>query len=70
MYLLFFDDTKRPLEDKLAGALAAYTARYGRKPGIVLVHPEQIVQRADVLVVTGESQGIPVQRNNFWMGLS
>ena len=70
MYLMWFDDSKRPLDDKIAGALAAYDARYGTRPGIVLVHPEQVIQRADVLVVTGESQGIPVQKNNFWMGRS
>lgn len=70
MYLLWFDDSKRPVEEKIAGALAAYRERYGLPARVVLTHPEQCIQRADVLIVTGESQGIPVQRNNFWCGSS
>lgn len=70
MYLLWFDDSKRTVEEKITGALRLYEERYGQKPGIVLTHPDQCIQRADVLIVTGESQGVPVRLNNFWMGLS
>lgn len=70
MYQCYFDDSRRPIEEKIAGAMAAYEEKYGRKPGIVLTHPEQCIQRADVLVVTGESQGVVVRPNHLWLGLS
>lgn len=36
-YLYFFDDSKKTPAQKLADALAAYVARYGRPPRVVLV---------------------------------
>lgn len=70
MFLMIFDDSKRTVEEKIAGAMRLYRERYSVDARIVLTHPDQCIQRADVLVVTGESQGIPVQRNTFWMGIN
>lgn len=71
MYLHWYDDNpKRSLEEKIAGALAAYREKFGTGATIVLCHPEQCIHRADVLIVSGESQGIPVRLNNFLVSRS
>jgi hypothetical protein len=70
MYMGWYDDTpKKPTDRKVDEALAAYAARFGRTAGVVLVNAADLCQRADVLVVTGESQAVPVQRNTFLVGL-
>lgn len=71
MFLMYFDDNpKRTTEEKIQGAMAAYKARYGVDARMVLCHPEQLIVHPSVLVVTGESQGIPIRMNNFWMGIN
>jgi len=32
MFLCWFDDSKRPIADKLTAAIAAYQKRYGTQP--------------------------------------
>lgn len=71
MYQWYFDDNpKRSLAEKLTGIIRLYTERYGTKPGIILTHPDQAIQRSDCLIVTGDSQGVVVRKDNFLAGLN
>jgi len=44
--LLWFDDGKRPVQEKLRGAAEAYQARFRRKPDTVYVHTSDYAQLA------------------------
>ena len=57
MFWVWMDDSKLPVSDKITRALAAYHGRFGTRPGVVLTHPEQLIIRADVLVLTGSERG-------------
>lgn len=37
-YLGWFDDSKKPIEAKIADAVAAHQARFGTPPNVVLVN--------------------------------
>lgn len=66
MYLGWQDDSRKPVADKIAGAIAAYQERFGYAPTVVLCSaaddPPQSVDG-----VTVQTEGY-VRRNNFWVG--
>lgn len=65
MYLGWFDDTpKKPAQAKIAEACAAYLARFGVRPNVVLVNAADLVA---VEGVTVRAVGY-IRVNNFWIG--
>lgn len=67
---MWFDDSKHPTADKISEALAAYLERFGQSANLVLVNEIDLVQEyPGALVCTGTSQGVPVQRNSFLVGI-
>jgi hypothetical protein len=68
MYFLVYDDRKVPADVRIRRACAYFEERYHKPAGVVLVHPSDLTSLPDVLVCTGESQGIPIRPNNFWVG--
>jgi hypothetical protein len=70
--LAWFDNSKRPVADKIAAALAVYAERFGTPANVVLVSAAEDVSavRAEgFLLATGESQGLVVQRHTFYVGV-
>ena len=66
MYLGWFDDNpKHTHADRIGGAIAAFVARYGTHPTVVLVNEDELVQVAGV-DVRSESY---IRRNNVWVGM-
>ena len=69
--LLWFDDSKIPLADKIRRAAAAYEVKYGRKATRCRVNLSTVGLKADVpekvddikIVIDGR-----VLKNHFWMG--
>jgi hypothetical protein len=71
-FLAWFDNSKRPVADKIAAALAAYAERFQHPANVVLVNAAEDVSgvRAEgFLLATGESQGLVVQRHTFYVGM-
>lgn len=64
MFLMWFDDTKKPPADKIRAAIAAYVARFERQPTAVLCNEAEICAVAGVAV---RSEGY-VRKSNFWIG--
>ncbi len=66
MYLLWMDDnTKKPTEQKIAEAIAAYQARFSAPPNVVLVNEAEEVSVAGVLVRVERY----IRKSNFWIGV-
>ncbi len=64
MYLGWYDDSRRPVEQKIAEAIDAYIDRFKMHPTIVLVNEADLVA-VDGILVRGEDY---IRRNNFWIG--
>ena len=64
MYLMWFDDTKKPTPAKIAEAIAAYRERFGRPPTVVLTSE---ADRVDVEGIEVRSETF-IRPNNFWVG--
>jgi hypothetical protein len=64
VYLLWYDDTKKTAQIKIAEAIGAYTDRFKSKPNVVLVNE---ADRAEVQGMLVRSEGF-IRRNNFWVG--
>ena len=65
MYLGWFDDNpKKTPAEKISEARAAYVARFGTAPNIILVNEADWVEVAGVVIRT---EGY-IRRNNFWVG--
>jgi hypothetical protein len=68
--MLWFDDSKTPLPDKVSQAVTFYQDKFGEKPTHCLVHPETL---------SGEGEGIVagvqvrtarnVMPNHYWIGV-
>lgn len=64
MFLIWYDDSKKPTTDKIAAGIQAYRDRFSTAPACALVN------EADLAVVSGirvESRS-HIPRNNFWLG--
>lgn len=72
MYLVWQDDNpKRPVAEKIRQACEAYREKTGRDATAVLVAEGEDVAGVDAsefLVMTGASQGLPVQKSTFYVG--
>ena len=69
--LLWFDDSKRSLEDKVLRAVARYRRKHGRAPNLCLAHPEAFDGHEPPLAV-GEVEvraDGSILRCHFWIGV-
>ena len=64
MYLMWFDDTKKPTPAKIAEAVAAYRERFKYAPTVVLTSERD---RVDVEGIEVRSEAF-IRPNNFWVG--
>lgn len=62
------DDAKRPLVEKIEGAVAYYQHKYGRMPELCLVNPALVPQKTEV----GSVEVAPLRTilpHYFWLGM-
>ena len=65
LYFVWYDDSpKKLVGDKIEEAIAAYVARFARRPSLVLVNVADHMELPHVLVRTERT----VQPNSFWLG--
>jgi hypothetical protein len=73
--MLWYDDTKRPLDDKIARAAEHYKTKYGLTPTVCFVHPSLLPQHAAKNGATELAAGVQllparnVLVNHFWIGV-
>jgi hypothetical protein len=66
MYLAWFDaNPKKPVAQKIAEAHERYVEKFGRKPLVCLVNPEDVIQESAVELRPLKYIG----RNCFWIGV-
>lgn len=65
--MLWFDDSSKPLNEKVRQAVQYYAAKYGRTPTHCLVNPEtsSSVEEVDEVQVVAASTVMP---DHFWVG--
>ena len=65
--MLWFDDSSKPLNEKVRRAVKYYAAKYGRTPTHCLVNPETTTstEEVDSVQVVAASTVMP---NHFWVG--
>jgi len=65
--MLWFDDSSKPLSEKVRQAVQYYAAKYGRTPTHCLVNPETTskTEEVDSVQVVAASTVMP---NHFWVG--
>lgn len=67
--MLWFDDSARPLHEKVERAADYYAQKYGRLPTLCLVHPNSL-EGAPRLVGGVELRGArTVMPNHLWIGV-
>lgn len=67
--MLWFDDSARPLQEKVQRAADYYAQKYGRAPTLCLVHPSSL-QGGPRLVAGVEIRGArTVMPNHLWIGI-
>lgn len=65
MYLGWFDDSKRPVSEKIDEAIERFVAKFGRKPNVCLVNTAVVVSHPSLTVRAVDY----VRPNNFWVGV-
>lgn len=65
--LLWYDDSDRPLAEKVALACARYQRKYGEVPNTCCVHPSALERPFDVGSVTVEPRPT-ILRYHLWIG--
>jgi hypothetical protein len=65
--MLWFDDSSKPLSEKVRQAVQYYAAKYGRTPTHCLVNPEttSTTEEVDNVQVVAATTVMP---NHFWVG--
>ena len=63
--MMWFDNSKRSLPEKLQSAVQYYETKYGRKPTLAFVHPKDY-QECDFILVQSSKSVLP---NHIWMGV-
>lgn len=67
--LLWFDDSKLPLGDKITKAKAYFIKKYDRVPNLCLVHPSMLTEtRLDIPGLTVKPYR-PVLPGHLWIGI-
>jgi hypothetical protein len=64
LFLVWYDDTKTPVADKIRAASAAYVERFRTRPSLVLVNVVDHIELEGVQVRHERT----VQPNTFWVG--
>lgn len=64
-YMIWFDDSKRTTEQKIAAGVVRYVERYDTHPNTVITNPTEVVEVAGVQV-RGE---LRIRPNNFHIGI-
>lgn len=69
MYSGWFDDSRKPVANKIQDAIDAYVERFGYRPVVVLVSAADAqaagVERVDGVPIRAEGY---IRPNNFWPG--
>lgn len=66
MYIMWYDDSKRPVEQKILDAMEAYQDRYGIRPNVVMVNEMDAGAVVSSVVVRAQSN---IRRYNYWVGM-
>lgn len=64
--MLWFDNSKLPLEDKIKKAATYYEKKYGTKPEICMVHPKMGEANVEGLEILPYR---PVLPGHLWIGM-
>jgi hypothetical protein len=67
--MLWFDDSARPLGEKLQRAVEHYARKYGRQPTLCLVHPGGLDSGEGVLAGVHVRGARSVMPNHLWVGV-
>ena len=66
--MLWYDDTKKELSEKVARAVEYYTSKYGVAPTLCFVNPNMLRQ-AEVMGSVQVRPARTVLSNHFWVGV-
>jgi len=66
--MLWFDNSKASLEDKISLAAEYYEKKYGAKPNVCIVHPSMLAEKCQQngISVRSSKQVMP---NHLWIGV-
>lgn len=67
--MLWFDDSKKDLDEKVARAVAHYRAKYGVTPTVCFVNPAMLPGKAELAAGVQVRPARMVLVNHFWVGL-
>lgn len=67
--MLWFDDSNRKLEEKIARAVAHYKEKYGQLPTLCVVNPGTLNGGVDALAGVQIKAARNVLPNHFWIGV-
>lgn len=72
MMMMWFDDGKKPVVQKIAEAIAAYVRHFMEEPNLVLVHQEDAGATGPegVMVRTAAAGEVVVHRHQYFVGLA
>lgn len=63
--LLWYDNDKITLHEKIAKAMAYYQNKYGRLPTLAIVNPKDFEECNNITVGTSKS----IRINHIWLGI-
>jgi len=68
--MLWYDDTKRTLDEKIARAVEHYKTKYGAVPTVCFVNPELLPKASGVELAGVQLRAArTVLMNHFWLGV-
>ncbi len=69
--MLWYDDTQRELNEKVARAVEHYKTKYGATPTVCFVHPDMLPPKSNLEIVAGIQlrPARTVLRHHFWVGV-
>ena len=67
--MLWFDDSKKPLAEKIEAARAYYVKKYGQEPNTCLVHPSMMEGNIHLSLTMGIRPYRPVLPGHIWIGI-
>jgi len=67
--MLWFDDSPRPITEKVRRALSYYQQKYGREPTLCLVNPSTLPDGGTTLNGIEMRHSRSIMPNHFWLGL-
>jgi hypothetical protein len=67
--MLWFDDSARPLRDKVERAVEYYAQKYGRTPTLCLVNPAGLDEAEGTLAGVEVRGARSVMKHHLWIGV-